>query len=412
MLPSVTILAPHRSLWPRNLIAGRSAGMAQGEPQPWFFNRVGLDALGGTVKLERKASSWELDDDTTFLAWEFRRVLDSLGYSSANLVKDFMRNTLPKVVELLRKLGMEDFGEDIIPSRKSLRTRGMPENEWPAYVRDEWGISTGGLLFVLLCTLQLRRGPGRVRSEAVLLRFLEAALPADCRDRPEMLECVESLAMTPAGCGGDAQVEGVCEHVMFAHGVVHAHRDECGQTALAQLLVEVFDGPCWCPSLGDWLTDLVSVVGNIILKGLDTTCSTDPLNAQEMRGKKRRRRLDEDMKRQVCEHLQRSGRARNGRVWARATAHCSAKSMDRIRDSYLTTYLTAIHEQFHDSDAFRVVLDGARVGEPAKEYIVGVLEECSTGSGAWVPPQVSWDALGCKFGYDVSRRVGVGAKLQ
>lgn len=371
----------------------RRTGMSVSVPQPWYFHRVGLDEHGGTVTLAWKASAWGADGHT-FLAWELRRVLESLSYSSSNPIKDFKNHTFPLIAEHLRKMGVESVEDDLIPSRKSMRAKGVKEEDWPAFVRDEWGVSTGGLLLILCGCLMVRRGKHKVRSAAVLLLFLEAVLPADCCSQDDVSECVASLEMTPAMCDGQAQGADICHHVEFVHQVLSSKASGCQQSALAKILIDIAQGPCLCPSVGAWLSDFISVVGKMLLSILEDTCSDDPLNAQDLRGKKRRRRMDEDMKLAVCEKLHSSGRARNGRVWARATGHCSDKAMDRIRDKYLAGYMASIHERYHESDSFRTVLDGARIGEPASEYSVGMLEDCASGSGAWIPPQ----ACPCVFG--------------
>lgn len=56
--------------------------------------------------------------------------MSSLGYSSSNPVEDFKNYTFPLNAELLKKMGIDTIGDDLISSRKSMVAKGAKEEDW------------------------------------------------------------------------------------------------------------------------------------------------------------------------------------------------------------------------------------------------------------------------------------------
>lgn len=353
------------------------------------MHRAGHDSTGQPVTFDMKALLWRsLDHEGHAMSsWELRGVLASLGHSGRALVKDFRDGVLRTFDAFLQRGGL-CVSSELIPSRKSLAGLGMRLAEYPHEARDEFGIHTKGLILLLLTAYHIKRGMAKQRAKGVMGLFFGALLSPDLFDGP-IGDALRGLRMLDDGrCAEGVDESGVCAHMRMAHCALQQPGPEVPQERLAYLLCQLFAQPCQCDSWGAFAIALLDTVAAQLTQRVPEVCSPNALNAPILQGRGKKRRLDEDLESTLVCEVNRRGLAPSLRSWARATEVCSPNAMDRVRDKDLMEYLVAGHHGFHDTTSFKLVVDGASVGEPPMELLVGVVSDCEKGHAIWAPPQV------------------------
>lgn len=338
--------------------------------------------------MDFKATIFEdAENDDAEVVWELRRLLASLGHTGQKPIRDWTRKQLPMLEAVLHGTGLE-IGPELVPSRKSLISRGIDMDEWPAKVRDEWGITGRGMLLTLCASMLYKRGEHKRSCEAVLETLLEALVSVQLLDDPGLKLFFENPVMKEGSvCDIGIDEVGTCEHIRDAYMAVQSAQTAPKPRRLAKLFQLIFAKPCRCDSVGAWLDDIFRSVSLMIAEAASEADSSNALEATAVFGPKRRRRMDEDMRVAMCD-VRKAGLAKNMRVWAKATQAMSASAANRVRDRQLQAYLAASNQRLHSVQTVRLDLDGARVGEPASEMLIGVLETPDgSGFACWIPPQ-------------------------
>lgn len=354
--------------------------MSEDQVQPFFLDRHVL-CNGTRTRLDMKVSVFT---DPDFAAWDLKRVIVGLGHNGANPIKDWTKHQLPKLKVILTSLGLEP--PEILPSRKSLSSQGVPVNEWSPFARCEFQVDTRGLLKVILASIQYKRGSSKQTAQAWLLsmfsEFLEGGLGSD-----DWAQHREDMQMVD---GSTCQVlpgSEVCVHFQTLRSFTESLPHPTSPQALAHYLIELVRPRGSCPSVSHWLERTVAIVASAVEVAIAEVMSDDPLRASLLDGRQKRRRVDEDLKRAACLQVRRFGLASSTAVWARATGKLPGSSAGGLRDSCLKEYIASSHEGFVGCKGVRVVLDGARVGEPPAELLVGLVVNTHTGLAVWSPPQ-------------------------
>ena len=93
----------------------------------------------------------------------------------------------------------------------------------------------------------------------------------------------------------------------------------------------------------------------------------------------------------VVEDIKRQGLAPNSFIWARATGKINPKSFSHMRDIHLSGYTGAILRDMQPGFTKKLLLDGARLGEPKREKLVALGVNCDHDYvAAWSPPTDHW----------------------
>lgn len=103
---------------------------------------------------------------------------------------------------------------------------------------------------------------------------------------------------------------------------------------------------------------------------------------------RKRRRLDQVVKEAVVQQARKFGRAPALGAWARC-ANGPTSTVFGWRDSQIADYSAKCWSSFNSCDVVAMVVDGARLGEPAKEYLLNAFWNCDSHVGVWGRPQAT-----------------------
>ena len=153
-----------------------------------------------------------------------------------------------------------------------------------------------------------------------------------------------------------------------------------------------------CSTFVTWLFNLISSVAHAVDTHLESMFEYDVLRdtlpMTTSRGHKRR--LDEDTKSALARDVLQKKRAANVAAWA-AGQDVPKSSANEWRDLCGADDFTSTWTIFSTCSCLHIAADGAKLGEPAKEYLCGVAWSPHHKVGAFLRPQAG--ILGYIYGF-------------
>ena len=273
------------------------------------------------------------------------------------------------------------YGDTLLPSKRAYLARN-PERTTPAYLKNEWQISTSGIIALSLLYMHTKKGAGQTRARD-LLRSLLAALRID----NPVAECGFAHPYSDS-----AHAFTNCEHVLPS-GLCCRHVEQC----LAEGLIEE-DSHAACIKVlqtfylrGDldctiyWFRVMVSRLSQKIDESVLNVAATNPLEVSSalLDYKQKKRRLDEDYVPAMLE----SKRSKTVGDLATAMGDLAASSAKSYIGKYCAQYRSAMHMSFMNCQHIGVAYDGGRFGQPKEETIVMCAVDSLRGVAGWCCPQ-------------------------
>lgn len=254
-------------------------------------------------------------------------------------------------------------------------------------------LSTIGVFVVLawFCTWRRRR-QDRARADAVAAGLLTRCWP-DEEDSDHIFEV--ALAKNQGLCMASSTSGASCSHLAEAHEHFRTAGDmrsrlRCGLFSLISLAFS-------CEACASAASDLLGMVREIIDERLpEVVDSTDPLMHAELeRRAATRARKDEDYRRAIMDSALKSGRARTS-TGAAQLSGVSAALVAAWQHQQMSSLLTSSWRQFSQfSGVMGLYEDAARIGHPAEDTLVMVVEDPARSISVYLPNQVwriSWCA--------------------
>jgi hypothetical protein len=325
-------------------------------------------------------------DDGSVL-WEARRVLESFG-SGPMTMKYATKRVVPAMAAYWKRFGFDDDDCRIVPNHRMLQARGL---RGEADDRDEQQFTTLSLLLLLLggADSENRRGEPRRVSEACLTAFCEHQLPEGVLDNDRVKRALDFRPLLGARCLPSSPITG-CRHEVLCRGVLATIDARISpQKRVASLLLSLPRLLIGCPAMMPNFRDFVRGLAECIDIKLAGMREYDPLTetfVMNFRSDKKRR-MDEDTKRAVLEVAIKARRARSVGAWA-SSAGGSSSTVFSWRSNYLADYYGSAWHGFEGTRTLHLTADGARAGEPPKEYMFGAAWSSNSERAAWLKPAV------------------------
>lgn len=348
-----------------------------------------MSPQGDAVEWEIKA--WQhLEDDLPVVLWEFRRIADAMGCLVAGRsASKWFTERLPLWRAQWAAMGIAE-GTAYVLSQKSQVARARARSSQVAMAErthDELTLTTVAVLAVVLCaSFSLHKVATRNRCLAFLQTFFGRSLPNTV---------VAQLGWGTLGprdfaaCAGSADGR-PCAHLKEA---LASWGGDCPeQQRLAQSLSDLHVWSSECSACRCVLRKLSHAIAAMIDDRLESFAYTDdPTKATPLdEAKKKKRRIDEDLKASVTIVTMAAHRAPNPASLLRATANYSEKNACGWVDRTLLQYQGASWFLGAQTETVVVSADASRVGNPGENVEVLAAQCFAPGSSSLVflPPQV------------------------
>lgn len=352
-----------------------------------------LPVAGHLSRGERFSSSLKAWIYTTGEAehtfWKLRRIFTLL---LQGLVQDTscdlaLRRHRATVVSYFLQLYMVEDAE-LKPSRRKeswMIAKGeLGEDFEDPYVREEFSISTKGLLSMLLAWWRERRySRDQERGRALLTSFLGAVLT------PEHIAELDLVQLWQES-GGHCEfqtLDGTCLHFETVRGVEPSEDFAC---ILAEQMGLMAKHMRVCGLARGTLISVLGFAEQRASTGIRSRACQQAAKISHPKGQQRLRRIDEDFKDNATSRLPALGRVRSA---AAAVAVDDEVHNDAARDwshQRIAAQLAAQWRLFGKEPLKGLVsltLDGARIGNPGEETVVYAAWSDQHKEGCWCIPQ-------------------------
>lgn len=322
--------------------------------------------------------------------WELRRVLISMGVSLSKGVCKIVRRERPMWEADLELLGFANIQDHFVDSRRMAEHHQRSLHQ---LVHDEMSTSTIGLL-VMFCRFaeSRRRLADRSKARILLAACIASMIGAKCAELATLVPppgCVGACAI-----GARRQEPGddtaACVHARSLGQRMGAHcvAQTPPHTFLAELLVASFGEASDCLCLRRWCAYLMEEVQRIVsTTGLLEHWSNDALKYGVLPGGQKRRRVDEDLRKQVSVDVVRAKRVASGASWCKATGFLSEQLGNTFDNRSCREYLAAGRACMPTAKIFSIAFDASRIGQPAVDANMFLLWSSDVGQSMWLPPQ-------------------------
>ena len=346
--------------------------------------------------LEAEAKAW--DHGNGRVLWELRRILDGvLGAACYGPLADWLGDRKARFAPLFCMAGI-DYDSDVIPSRRSAEARlaysGAAERQRVAAEHDAFCLTSAGLLvFVRCCIILLRPLLQRRQAKHLLLALFAKLVPSDaCAGHGSWQPTPQEAEL----CDVRQQGQQYCAHMSPLMCQVGAKPAPCPQHKVAEFWVGLgsLSGKCKCAVQVD--RRCVQILSEMVAQSAPEAAYTrDPTKASQLdagAGRKRRR-LDEDYKAAVISKGQAEGASSlSSSQFLASQGEMKGRNASRWHCQAAKEYQAAAWLSFSGVQTLHYMVDGSRVGQPAREYEVGFAWSAGHGPrphpvGAWLPPQ-------------------------
>lgn len=322
---------------------------------------------------------------TQAAAWEARRIIAALGYHGRfeDEPKVFFK-AIDALADKVKFADCFDLSSEVVPSRKALEARGELDARFFCESREEWQISTAGVVRMLLVMDRCRRGAGKLRARS----FFRGLAAAVCGCLPEELAEPSLLDGEVEACGIPVQAPNMCPHFEAALQQCPDGISEVDKGIL--LLMQGFRQAACCKGCSGWCCRAGDSLATRIDTSLPTiVCETDPLNMslhiQGRSGKKRR--YDEDYKEAVSRDVLVKKRAISLTSHAATTDKLATKTAASWDHDSLAWYQSAAWQSFGKANDVSITMDASRLGNPGLDCMMYAMASVDLGRSCWLPPQ-------------------------
>ena len=317
------------------------------------------------------------------LRWELRRLLPPVGFNET-------KNThLSRHVaeHWPRWLALSAF-LDLCPPALGLSRHALLKKDRAANVNgaeQECWVSTPMLVVLLLSFHSARRRiSDRQKSSAMLMSILEATIPAQWLQGAENL--LELSEDTLNRCSAEPVHEGQC--VCVRHASMKAPHEPTPHSQLHAVLQHLFEHN-HCDALRHRLKQLVTSLTEAAESTFEEWANQDWHRCKDamLQCRARNRRTDFHVKQFVLRQSREAGLTNSvGQACKSlgAPSCVGVKWREREMNAYRATTLKA----FASEPTIAICVDAARVGRPARDYLVGLCTAPRGGIHAALPPQV------------------------
>ena len=314
--------------------------------------------------------------------WEVRQVLhDFYGDIGGALEeKNFFRNNKIKMEASFAQLNL-DFDVEFKPSFKSFCSKypGAPVTD--PYIREEYGVSTVGLLAWMMHWAHSRRcACERDRAVTILEAFLSAFFVLDDLDD----RCIfDKVAECSAECANGADGDGLCFHIrdeiaktdrLWPKQAPHNWRDSL--SAMSRLHQSV---DCLCLQKGT--SELLGFLATSVDSGAPDRLVANPSSISFKRLKTAAgnyKRVDEHFKDDCAVAHIRDGKCRSAgqsiKVWS-TSGESSGRTWER---NYVLARNVAAKEEMPCERVLWISEDAGRAGQPKEETMSYWLYDCAS----------------------------------
>lgn len=276
------------------------------------------------------------------------------------------------------------YEDELLPSRRAFSAKACQTNDIPETIREEYQLSTAGLLAILVWLAT------RGRRKASVARDLLLGLFGALIDEGSLLRlglhvvADEVVQLCHSHQGGQ-----VCDHIVGALGVAMSKDDGCDQVLLA-VLSSMSTSSEHCLAVAHCFKEAILRTAALLDPADDSAATSDPLAtpAVVMHASARKRRIDEDFRRAVCNNILCQKRARTVGAFARATQVVSEKTAFAWVGPFLGEYRCAGLLSFSGCRVFSLAFDGSRLGSPKEETLAIACVDAQGHYGIWLPCQV------------------------
>jgi hypothetical protein len=306
--------------------------------------------------------------------WELRRLIACMGFNVGDL-NDFVKANFDDWEADWKNEGL---GVDF---RYSARASEYNDRIRDEYTRQEHTLVTKATLLVLVRATKHRK---LVNERDMALAFLKqwiyaCHVHADETDRAALRQV---LAYVPNGtcqlCGSPPVNGGLCIHVQhwhhFCKRTLQARRDEPCEYAIAIFLEKLNGWKGDCAALQVHFSNCLGAVSYAVDQHMDASpfICDDPLKIDQLSGKKKKRRMDEDLRDHLARGV-RDGRAPCTAALARALGVANTSTVRDNEVKSLQYYQACGHRLLACPSTVWDSTDAARLGQPALDMQSGLL---------------------------------------
>ena len=360
---------------------------------------------GENIHIDFKAYRYEAGE----VFWELKRVFAPvLGLEKsekAQLCRIHKANRVSWEHDFEKFFGQVDGV--LLPSLTSCKASGQHDPADNPFIRQEYTISTAGLLAVLLNMAQARKlVVERERAFAVLVAWLSSTLAFE----PAAAVCRDAMPVSAHLCQQQPVVDGFCTHI-FATRVqcpqaVTMGSDPWSKLALLLKQLHAWSSECWASTAA--LSSILKTLSADLDGGLGGRDFSQNILMDKSadghrgaQGQKKRRRLDEDLKRLATVDSVVQGRVHSGSQLCRATGCADDSAARKWETTFLAKVVASSVQAFSEVRSLCVTEDASRFGQPQKDLMAYLAWSGDINVGTALPPQAppNWlvlpDACSC-----------------
>lgn len=315
------------------------------------------------------------------LMWEMRRVCPSMRFTvDRTPLHRIIKKQLPKWRALWEDMGWED--KDVFGMSGRSMIGGAKGAQELLGLQQEFWVSTAGLLAVLVDGATARKAVGDREFLVWLGRlFLEKTGPQEGQGVAMMI-----AADAAEQCHKEPRQEG---HCICVQRFLTQECDEVGHFQFSTwdklLLVAKHKGcKAICLSFGRALADLAGAIDHrASVWGVFEWVQTKDAQIQ---GPKRRRRMDHHLRTFITHRGVFGDRHKNSAEAARSVPGAPV-NVFRLQEKELAIMRAGMLLGFADVSSLHLCWDGVRLGNPAKEFLLGAVSDPAKNLHAVLPPQ-------------------------
>lgn len=352
---------------------------------PYYLHSTQTGSDGYLTTVDFKAYAYS--DGQGF--WSVERLYNALigkAWKKTKL-KDHLKKDAGAWQIFGHRLGLNIRVEKSAHQIRLIRLSGG-EAEANCYTRDEITMASVNALAVqVLWGFSRRQLVWQARAQSMLLALISRCVDiAVVSDERLLTCCVGAADRCQEGAAGEE-----CEHLQELRCHMDA-QDLSGVAWAAHFLVRLgsyyLRCQACCGSLAKILQELAAHINSRLP---DLQLNTNPLMEECALGPKTRKRLDEDLKKELAETVIQKRKAVRGTSLGSAIHGMRHTQVRDAENKKMAAYQNACWRHFDgkDSGVFTLAEDGARIGNPSENTEVYIFQDRSADKACVLPNQAS-----------------------
>ncbi|CAK0895039.1 unnamed protein product [Prorocentrum cordatum] len=324
----------------------------------------------------------------TELRWQILRFLPNVGYTESGK-KRYWRHISDNFTrwEALLQLAQLDAPANIGRSLKSIHYRQEVDQLDDANA-DHWVTSAALLCLLASWVNDRRRLDIRSQCRAILVAFLQKTVPVEAVSNGPLLELRPSTSCQ-AACRRLPIVDDRCLCLQqLVASAASGPEQVSPQARVADKLVVLQKESGTCAAARRWFQETLQALQHIVDDAVHLWGDFDWHKGSDAKvgGEAKRRRLDPHVKVMALHTAVADGSQATGAASARAHGIEASEGV-KIMKSEQACYQCACHLSAASSQQIAVCVDGARMGKPSREMLLGALSCVDTDAHFILPPQ-------------------------